>query len=113
MNNNLKITTEIAQVMVSICFDVAEFSRLHEQDHPESAQHLFQCHTPIKKGLTWFRGAETTPELHHSIEMYLQAVDTALLVYRNLALPFKNKEELIAQLVQLQLHLKQLKKQVR
>lgn len=108
----LKFTKQISGTVVKICFDTVEFSRLYEQDNPESAKHLFHCNDGINKGLKWFIDSENAQEMYENIGSYIKSVDLALAVYLNLNLLFENKEKLISTLKNLHSHLIELQKQI-
>jgi len=112
MKSEKLITKKMTDIIVQICFDVVEFSRLHEQDHPNSAKKIFQSNEDVKKGLKWFMNSENTTELHNNIEAYLQSAKTALQLYENLNIPIEGKDKLLIQLTNLQTHLMDLQKEV-
>ena len=108
----LKFTKQISGTVVKICFDTVEFSRLYEQDNPESAKHLFHCNDGIEKGLEWFMGSDNVVEMCNGIESYIKSVEYALNVYSHIILPFENKDKLISILQNLRDHLMELKRQI-
>lgn len=112
MKGEMPVNKKTADMIVQVCFDVVEFSRLYDLDHPESAKKLFQCNEDVKKGLKWFIGSESQKEMQDNINAYLRSIDTALGLYGNLDIPIVNKEGLIVQLTNLQTHLTALLKLV-
>lgn len=109
---SFEFTKQISDAIIKICFDTVEFSRLYEQDNPESAKHLFHCNDGINKGLKWFIGSENAQEMYDNIGAYIKSVDLALAVYLNLNLPFENKDKLVSTLKNLHSHLIELQKQI-
>lgn len=112
MNNEVPITKKMADVIVQVCFDVVEFSRLYEQDHPKGAKQLFQCNEEVKKGLKWFASAKNQTEFQSKVSDYLNAVKLAKQLYQDVKIPIESKDKIIVQLTNLQLHLTDLKEEV-
>ncbi|MFD2033806.1 hypothetical protein ACFSKL_03335 [Belliella marina] len=112
MNSEISITKKMADVIVQVCFDVAEFSRLYEQDHPKSARHLFQCNEEVKKGLKWFVNAKNQEDFQNKVSDYLNAVELAKQLYQDIQIPIEGKDKIIIQLSNLQTHLTDLKNEV-
>ena len=112
MKSKIPTSKQITDAIVQVCFDVVEFSRLYDQDHPKSGKSVFQCNEDIKKGLEWFINAETPTEMRSNINDYLQSVATALELYKNLSVPIESKDKIIVQLSKLQTHLTNLKKEI-
>lgn len=111
MNGELSISNKMADVIVQICFDVAEFSRLYEQNYSKSAKHLFQCNEEVRKGLKWFVNTQNHADFHDKVSDYLNAVKLAKQFYQDIQIPIESKEEIIAQLANLQTHLTDLKEE--
>lgn len=111
MKEEVLITKQITDTIAKVCFDTVEFSRLFEQDNPNSAQQLFQCNADIKKGLKWFIGSENPIAMKENIAAYQKAVKNVLEVYNNLQLSFTDKEKLISTLYKLEQHLTELQEQ--
>lgn len=112
MNNELSISKKMADTIVQVCFDVAEFSRLYEQDHPISAKQLFQCNEEVKKGLKWFVSAKNQTEFKSKVSDYQNAVKLAKQLYQDIQIPIESKDKIIVELSNLQAHLKELKEEV-
>lgn len=112
MNSDLEITKKMADAIVQVCFDVVEFSRLYEQDHPKSAKQLFQCNEEVQKGLKWFVSAKNQIEFKSNVSDYLNAVKLAKQFYQDIQIPIESKDKIIIQLSNLQTHLKDLKEEV-
>lgn len=111
MNSEISITKKMADMIVQVCFDVIEFSRLYEQDHPKSAKHLFQCNEEVKKGLKWFVNARNQTEFQSKISEYLNAVKLAKQLYQDIHIPIESKDKIIVHLSNLQTHLTDLKEE--
>lgn len=112
MNNELSITKKMADTIAQVCFDVVEFSRLYEQDHPKSAKQLFQCNEEVKKGLKWFVSAKNQEEFKSKVSDYLNAVKLAKQFYQEIQIPIESKDKIIVQLSNLHEHLTDLKNDV-
>ncbi|WP_111309381.1 hypothetical protein [Confluentibacter sediminis] len=108
MKRDITITKKMTDVMVLLCFDIVEFSRLYDVN----AKSIFQCNDNIKKGLKWFAHSESSVDLYNNIEDFLQTVKFALLLYENLNIPMQNKDKIIVQLTSLQKHLTELQNQL-
>lgn len=102
----------MADTIVQVCFDVVEFSRLYEQDHPSSAKQLFQCNEEVRKGLKWFVNARTHTEFKNKVSDYQNAVKLTKQLYQDIQIPIKSKDKIIVQLTKLQTHLNELKEEV-
>lgn len=102
----------MADVIVQVCFDVVEFSRLYEQDHPKSAKHIFQSNEEVKKGLKWIVNAKNQTEFKNRVSDYLKAVKLAKQLYQDIQIPIEGKDRIIVQLSNLQIHLTELNKAV-
>ncbi len=111
MNSELSISKKMANTMVQVCFDVVEFSRLYEQDHPNSAKNLFYCNESVKKGLKWFINAQNKVEFQNKVSDYLSEVALAKKLYQDIKIPVESKDNIIVQLTRLQTHLNELKKE--
>ncbi|WP_338359574.1 hypothetical protein [Yeosuana marina] len=111
MKNDIEITKEISDTIVKVCADTVEFSRLFEQDKPNSAQQLLKCNTEIKKGLKWFISSKNSIAMKENIAAHKKAVKKALNFYNNLQLSFADKDQLINTLVNLEQHLTELQEQ--
>jgi hypothetical protein len=111
MNSELSISKKMADSIVQVCFDVVEFSRLYEQDHPNSAKQLFQCNQDVKKGLKWFVNAKNQTDYKSKISDYLNAVKLAKQLYQDIQISIESKDEIIVQLTNLQTHLNELKEE--
>ena len=111
MNSELSITKKMADVIVEVCFDVVEFSRLYEQDHPKGAKQLFQCNEEVKKGLKWFTSAKNQTEFRSKVSDYLSAVKLAKQLYQDIQIPIESKDKIIVQLTNLQSHLNELREE--
>lgn len=107
MKNDVTITKRMTDVIVQVCFDIAEFSKLYD----ESAKDLFQHHDDIKNGLKWFMHSENSEAFNNNIGNFLQSVTSALQLYENLNIPMENKDKIIIQLTNLQKHLAELQNQ--
>lgn len=112
MKSELFITKKMADGIVQVCFDVVEFSRLYEQDHPKSAKQLFQCNEEVRKGLKWFVNAQNQAEFQSKVSDYLNEVKLAKQLYQDIQIPIESKDRIIVQLSHLQTHLKDLKEEV-
>lgn len=108
MKRNMLINIKMTDVIVQVCFDIVEFSRLYD----ESAKNLFQHNDDITKGLKWFIHSENPEDLYNNIGNFLQSVTSALQLYENLNVPMENKDKIIIQLTNLQNHLTELQNQV-
>lgn len=111
MNSELSISKKMADTIVQVCFDVVEFSRLYEQDHPKSAKQLFKCNEEVQKGLKWFESAKNQAEFQRKVSDYQNAVKLAKQFYQDLQIPIESKDKIIVQLSNLQNHLKDLKEE--
>jgi len=111
MNSELSISKKMADTIVQVCFDVVEFSRLYEQDHPKSAKQLFRCNEDVKKGLKLFVNAKNQTEFKSKVSDYLNAVKLAKQLYQDIQIPIESKDKIIVQLVNLQAHLYDLKEE--
>jgi hypothetical protein len=111
MHSELSISKKMADTIVQVCFDVVEFSRLYEQDHPNSAKQLFQCNQDVKKGLKWFVSAKNQAEFQSKVSDYQNAVKLAKQLYQDIQIPIENKDKIIVQLTNLQTHLNELKEE--
>jgi hypothetical protein len=111
MDSELSISKKMADTIVQVCFDVVEFSRLYEQDHPKSAKQLFQCNEEIKKGLKWFVKAKNQTEFKSKVSDYQNAVKLAKQLYQDIQIPIESKDKILVQLSNLQTHLNNLKEQ--
>lgn len=105
------ITKEIADSIIKICFDIAEFTRLYE--HDEVIKQVFQCNNEIKKGLKWFVGSRDSKEMYNNVEAYIQATERTLELYNNLNAPFRSEENLIITLKNLRSNLLELQNQIK
>lgn len=112
MNSELSITQKMADTIVQVCFDVAEFSRLYDQVHPKSAKNIFQCNEDVKKGLKWFVNAQNQADFKSKVSDYQNAVKLAKKLYEEIKIPIENKDKIIIQLTNLQSNLKVLKEEV-
>ncbi|WP_347373984.1 hypothetical protein [Aequorivita sp. Q41] len=101
----------MADMIVQVCFDVVEFSRLYEQDHPKSAKQLFQCNEEVKKGLKWFINAQNQVEFQNNVSDYLNEVTLAKQLYQDIQIPIESMDKIIVQLSNLQTHLTKLKQE--
>ncbi len=108
MNGEFPITKKMADVIVQVSFDVVEFSRLYEQDHPRSAKNMFRCNEEVKKGLKWFLSAQNPTEFQEKVSNYIEAVKLTKQLYEDIQIPIEGKEKIIAQLSNLQTHLAKL-----
>lgn len=111
MNNELSISKKMANTLVKIYYDLVEFSRLYEQNHPKSAKQLFQCNEEVKKGLKWFVSAKNQAEFQSKVSDYQNAVKLAKQLYQDIQIPIESKDKIIIQLSKLQTHLKDLKEE--
>jgi hypothetical protein len=111
MNNELLITKKMADAIIQVCFDVVEFSRLYEQDHPKSAKQLFQCNQEVKKGLKWFANARNQADFQDKVSEYHNAVKLAKQFYQDIQIPIESKDKILVQLTNLQSHLNELKEE--
>jgi len=109
MNSEILITREMTDIIIQVCYDVVEFSRLYDQDHPNSAKQLFQCNEDVKKGLKWFLEAKTQTEFKSKASDYLNVAKLAKQLYQDIKIPIESKDKIIIQLSNLQTHLKELK----
>lgn len=112
MKNELVMTPQMTDLIVKICFDVSEFYRFYEYDHPESAKNIFECNDDIKKKLKCFINSDNPKGMLSNIDTYLQSVKIALQLYNNLYIPIEGKNKLIIQLKNLQIHLTDLQNQI-
>ncbi|MBS3993026.1 MAG: hypothetical protein KGZ87_04840 [Bacteroidetes bacterium] len=101
----------MTETLVHVCYDVVEFSRLYEQDHPNSAKHLFQCNEEVKNGFKWIVNAHTTSEFQSKVSHYLNVVKLAKQLYQEIQIDIESKEKIIDQLTNLQTHLNNLKEE--
>ena len=111
MNSELSISKKMADTIVQVCFDVVEFSRLYDQDHPNSAKQLFQCNQEVKKGLKWFVSAKNQTEVKRMVSDYQNTVKLTKQLYQDIQIPIESKDKIIVQLTNLQTHLNELKKE--
>ncbi|WP_026811200.1 hypothetical protein [Arenibacter latericius] len=111
MNSEISISKKMADTIVQVCFDVVEFSRLYEQDHPNGAKQLFQCNEEVKKGLKWFINAQNQKEFQNKVSDYQNAVKLAKQLYQDIQVPIESKDKIIVQLTNLQTHLNELKEE--
>ncbi|MBF03748.1 MAG: hypothetical protein CMP76_10680 [Flavobacterium sp.] len=111
MNNKIPMTEKIAGEIVKICFDVSEFSKLYDQEHPKNPSKLFEISEEIKKGFKWFTNIDSENEMYLKTNEYIHSVNKALELYQDSNVVMKNKDKIILQLTQLQLHLSNLKKE--
>ncbi|MBW2961100.1 hypothetical protein [Mesonia aestuariivivens] len=109
MKSEISISKKMADTIVQVCFDVVEFSRLYEQDHPNSAKNLFYCNEAVKKGLKWFINAQNKAEFQNKVSDYLSEVTLAKKLYQDIQVPVESKDNIIAQLTKIQTHLNELK----
>ena len=111
MHSELSISKKMADTIVQVCFDVVEFSRLYEQDHPKGAKQLFQCNEDVQKGLKWFENAKNQADFKDKVSDYQSAVKLAKQLYQDIQIPIESKDKIIVQLSNLQAHLKDLKEE--
>lgn len=111
MNSELSISKKMADTIVQVCFDVVEFSRLYDQEHPNSAKQLFQCNQEVKKGLKWFVDAKNQTDFKNKVSDYQNAVKLAKQLYQDIQVPIESKDKIIVQLTNLQSHLNELKEE--
>lgn len=112
MNSELSISKKMADTIVQVCFDVVEFSRLYEQNHPKSAKQLFQCNEEVKRGLKWFTNSENQTDFKSMVFKYQNAVNLAKQLYQDIQIPIESKDKIIAQLSNIQSHLNELKEEI-
>jgi len=111
METELSLNKDIANIIVAVCTDVKEFSRLYKQEVPNNASNIFNCNNDIIKGIEWISDSKSTDELIKNIESFLKKINFTVLVYKNIHLPFENKSELLSSLFKLELHLNNLLEQ--
>lgn len=111
MNSEISISKKMADTIVQVCFDVVEFSRLYEQDHPNSAKQLFQCNQDVKKGLKWFVNAKNQVDFKSKVSDYQNVVKLAKQLYQDIQIPIESKDKILVQLTNLQSHLNELKEE--
>ena len=112
MKPEIPMNKKMANLIVQVCIDVAEFSKICEQIQPNSTNNYLKCNEEVKLGLKWFINSKNQAEMLSNIEAYLQSVQTALELYMDLSASIENKDKFIFQLTNLQIHLKDLKKQI-
>ena len=98
----------MAVTIVQVCFDVVEFSRLYEQDHPKSAKQLFQCNEDVQKGLKWFINTKNQTDFKDKATDYHNTVKLAKQLYQDIQIPIESKDKIIVQLTNLHTHLNEL-----
>ncbi len=111
MNSDISISKKMADTIVQVCFDVVEFSRLYEQDHPNSAKQIFQCNQKVKKGLKCFVNAKNQTDFKSKVSDYQNTVKLAKQLYQDIQIPIESKDKIIVQLTNLQSHLNELKEE--
>lgn len=112
MKNNVTISKKMAETIVQICYDVEGFSKLYNQNHPKSAQNIFNAVEKVKNGLKCLLNAQDPTELKNKATDYLKAIHFALEFYQNSTFSVEHKDEVIAQLSNLQKHVNNLIKEL-
>lgn len=112
MKSEITITKNMADKIFQICYDIVEFSKLYNLDHPEGAKNIFQSNENVKKGLQWFIYSNSKLEMLNNINAYAQPVTKALRLYENLNLNIENKDKIINHLKNLEIHLNHLKEEL-
>jgi hypothetical protein len=112
MDGDFQIPKRITDIIVKVCFNTTEFSRLYENDGPNSIKQLFQCNDEILMGLSGLVALKISKVCTKMWEPILKCIETTLEVYNNLKLPFENKKEMITALNNLHFHLAELRRHI-
>lgn len=112
MNSKIQLTKTMADVIVQVCFNVTEFSRLYSQDHPQSAKNLFSSNEEIIHSFKKFIKSSSKIEMEANINHLIKTVTPAVILYKSLDVPVENKDQIVAKLTVLQTNLVKLKNEI-